>query len=1033
MPTMRLSCPHCAHVLEYSRTAPRFCSNCGVALNAPVSPADAPTEPPLPLHAQPTVAYAVRPRGVGQPDSVGGYRLLRELGGGGMGTVYEAEQIANGRRVALKLIRPEFADSPDTVERFRREGRLASALMHPRCVFVVAADEEAGRPYIVMELMPGQNLLDVVERHGTLSVREAVAKILDVIDGLQEAHRQGVIHRDVKPSNCFLDEDGGVKVGDFGLAKSLLGPEHLTRSGSFLGTVLFASPEQIRNEGVNHQADIYSVCATLFYLLTSRAPFQDSDAAAALARTVSDPAPSMRQFRKDIPKTLDEVVLKGLARSRKQRWQSLEELRLALLPFLDPDRVTADLGWRVSAYLLDLLVLIPLVLGLYAGVRALLPPMARNGLGAELVSLGVSLFCGLLYFAVPEWLLGGSPGKLVTRLRVRDAATGDRPSLPRALLRTGCFYLFKDSTRLVVKVALLALGALITQEGDVSITARVVVTTILVAILPFLSSGLGFALLATTMRRRNGYRGVHELLSGTRVIRLPAERPRFRAKALAGWSNPAGSLPPDVPERIGGFRVLAVARATADERLLQGEDAALHRPVWLWQRREPANTLSRARREAARDARPYWLAGGWEDGWSWDVFVAAAGAPLVDAVAKDGRLGWPDALAVLEPLAEELEEAAKDGTLPDRLSPEQVWVQASGRVLLLDAPPHDPTPAETPLDLLRQAAAVALEGRPRAAAELRLPIRAPVPGYASELLARLMGAEEPFAGVAEVRQALGAAHELPVEISQPQRGLQVAASLLAQLPGMLWMFGVGPAILTVAYLICVLGEATGQFSLEAGDDPVRVERDLELLSRDRRAVLAASSWFMTRNLPEFEERLQRAYGERLRQYVEEGEPDEDARGLDYVLAHGDDATAGPSWLASEALHEWWLVEAMLFWPLLWAVGAGLTRGGLSPRLAGIALVGEDGRPAARWRCALRPLVVWLPVVLLLLASLYLDVWRVASARHGWSADAVRVNAWVSWHLWWGAALLVGAGVFTAVCWPNRGPQDRLTGVYPVPR
>jgi eukaryotic-like serine/threonine-protein kinase len=127
------------------------------------------------------------------------------------------------------------------------------------------------------------------------------------------------------------------------------------------------------------------------------------------------------------------------------------------------------------------------------------------------------------------------------------------------------------------------------------------------------------------------------------------------------------------------------------------------------------------------------------------------------------------------------------------------------------------------------------------------------------------------------------------------------------------------------------------------------------------------------------------------------------------------------------------VEIMLFWPLFWAVWSFATRGGLAPRLAGIALVGADGRPAARWRCAWRTLIVWLPVTLLLLGALYLDVWRVASSRDGWSGDEVRLAGWLAWHLWWGALALVGAYIFAAIVWPNRGPHDRLSGVYPVPR
>src|SRR5438309_6621143 len=121
-----------------------------------------------------------------------------------MGTVYEAEEGGSGRRVALKRMAQQYGGSAEAVERFRREGRLAGTVAHPRCVFVLAADEDAGRPYIVMELMPGENLQDRVARTGPLPVAEAVARTLDVVEGLQEAHRHGLIHRDVKPSNCFL-------------------------------------------------------------------------------------------------------------------------------------------------------------------------------------------------------------------------------------------------------------------------------------------------------------------------------------------------------------------------------------------------------------------------------------------------------------------------------------------------------------------------------------------------------------------------------------------------------------------------------------------------------------------------------------------------------------------------------------------------------------------------------------------------------------------------------------------------------------
>src|SRR5262245_4122729 len=153
---MRVDCPRCGSHLEYSGAAPRFCSHCGQSLSAPGEPPPDDQATRL-IDPDATVPFVPpRPRPSSLPEAVGGYRLLRPLGSGGMGTVYEAEELATGRRVALKLIRPEFADSDVAVERFRREGRLASAISHPRCVFVLRADEEAGRPYIVMELMPGE-------------------------------------------------------------------------------------------------------------------------------------------------------------------------------------------------------------------------------------------------------------------------------------------------------------------------------------------------------------------------------------------------------------------------------------------------------------------------------------------------------------------------------------------------------------------------------------------------------------------------------------------------------------------------------------------------------------------------------------------------------------------------------------------------------------------------------------------------------------------------------------------------------------
>ena len=239
-----------------------------------------------------------------------------------MGSVHEAEEEVSGRRVALKLIASEFTASSMAVERFLQEGRLASVLAHPRCVFVLAADQADGWPYIVMELMPGHTLKDLVESQGPLPQGDALLKIMDVIEGLQEAHRLGVIHRDVKPSNCFLDLENRVKIGDFGLSKSLVAADsNLTRTGSFLGTPHYASPEQIKGELIDERSDLYSVAATLFYLLTGKPPHDANDPTVALARIVSESARPIRSLRPEVWSALDQVVLRGLERDRRRRYR----------------------------------------------------------------------------------------------------------------------------------------------------------------------------------------------------------------------------------------------------------------------------------------------------------------------------------------------------------------------------------------------------------------------------------------------------------------------------------------------------------------------------------------------------------------------------------------------------------------------------------------------------------------------------------------------------------------------------------------
>ena len=275
-----------------------------------------------------------------------------------MGAVYVAEHIESGRRVALKVLNHRL-ESPQHRQRFLREGRLAAAVSHPNSVYIYGTEEIGGAPVITMELAGGGTLQDRVQRDGPLPVGEAVDVILQIIDGLEAAELAGVLHRDVKPANCFVDAEGTVKIGDFGLSISTAprAETDLTQSGTFLGTPAFASPEQLRGDELDVRSDIYSVGVTLFYLLTGRTPFEAKQMVQLLATVLEQPAPSPGQFRHEVPAGLAKVVQRCLAKRSVQRFASYDDFRRALLPYASAAPSPATLGFRVLAFGLDVLVL----------------------------------------------------------------------------------------------------------------------------------------------------------------------------------------------------------------------------------------------------------------------------------------------------------------------------------------------------------------------------------------------------------------------------------------------------------------------------------------------------------------------------------------------------------------------------------------------------------------------------------------------------------------------------------------------------
>ena len=234
----------------------------------------------------------------------GRYRLLELLGQGGMATIYRARDAQLERDVAVKLLRPEFGKDPDFLARFRDEARSAASLNHPNIVAVFDFGEDASGPYIVMELVDGQDLGAILRENGPLAPRQAARVSVEVAKALHAAHVRGIVHRDVKPSNVLVGRDGRVKVADFGIARALA-ESQLTMPGVTMGSVHYFSPEQARGEPATVASDIYALGIVLFESLTGQRPFSgDGAAAVALARlTTTPPRPS--SLRAGVPAALD--------------------------------------------------------------------------------------------------------------------------------------------------------------------------------------------------------------------------------------------------------------------------------------------------------------------------------------------------------------------------------------------------------------------------------------------------------------------------------------------------------------------------------------------------------------------------------------------------------------------------------------------------------------------------------------------------------------------------------------------------------
>ncbi len=302
------------------------------------------------------------------------YRILARLGGGGMGVVYEAEDLSLGRRVALKFLPDTLARDPQMLERFQREARAASALNHPHICTIHEITEHEGRPVLVLERMQGMTLKHRLEQ-GPLALAEVLALGDQIADALEAAHRAGIIHRDLKPANVFVTEHGEAKLLDFGLAKqdvrpavdsdshlaTAVVPEHLTSPGMLLGTVAYMSPEQAQGLPVDARSDLFSFGILLYEMATGRHPFPGENSVSILSSILRDTPPPLSRVLPSAPAAVDRIIRRCLAKNPAERYASaaelrrdLQALRASFLP-TGPARHRHPALWVAGALLLALL------------------------------------------------------------------------------------------------------------------------------------------------------------------------------------------------------------------------------------------------------------------------------------------------------------------------------------------------------------------------------------------------------------------------------------------------------------------------------------------------------------------------------------------------------------------------------------------------------------------------------------------------------------------------------------------------------
>lgn len=267
------------------------------------------------------------------------YQLIKKIGIGGMADVYLAQDTLLEREVAIKILRGELSSDPIHLMRFKREANAASEITHPNIVEIYDIGQADGQHYIVMEMVKGQTLKKLIQQRGALDLDEALVIMKQIMSGLSEAHKHNIVHRDIKPQNILIKDDGSVKIADFGIARAQ-GATQLTQVDSVMGSVHYMAPETARGESATTQSDLYSAGIVFYELLVGDVPFKGDAPMQVALKHMKDDLPSIREFNPQLPQSVENIITKATAKNKLFRYKDTQEMLGDLETCMDPSRAS---------------------------------------------------------------------------------------------------------------------------------------------------------------------------------------------------------------------------------------------------------------------------------------------------------------------------------------------------------------------------------------------------------------------------------------------------------------------------------------------------------------------------------------------------------------------------------------------------------------------------------------------------------------------------------------------------------------------